>query len=105
MQTHGASAFTNPTSLNPKSNSNDFNGPVNRLPPSSGAATSPGTAPSSPAPASNDLIVQAERLRDTLRTALQDVTTVISAARSQRRQSRLMKSTLATIKTLQQLEA
>lgn len=87
------------------SNSNGFSGPVNRLPPSSGAATSPGTAPSSPAPASNDLIVQAERLRDTLRTALQDVTTVISAARSQRRQSRLMKSTLATIKTLQQLEA
>lgn len=83
------------------SNSNDFNGPVNRLPPSSEAAPSTGTTPSGPAPASNDLIVQAERLRDTL----QDVTNLIVAARQQRRQSRLMKSTLASLKQLQQLGA
>ena len=87
------------------SNSNGFSGPVNRLPPSSEVATSPGTAPSSPAPASNDLIVQAERLRDTLRTTLQDVTSLIVAARQQRRQSRLMKTTLASLKQLQQLGA
>ncbi len=86
-------------------NSNGFSGPVNRLPPSPGAATSLGTAPSSPAPASNDLIVQAERLRDTLRTTLQDVTSLIVAARQQRRQSRLMKTTLASLKQLQQLGA
>ena len=86
--------------------SNGSTGPVNRLPPSSGAATIPVTTSfSPPAPASNDLIVQAERLRDTLRTTLQDVTSLIVAARQQRRQSRLMKTTLASLKQLQQLGA
>ena len=87
------------------SNSNGFSGPVNRLPPSSGVAMSPGTAPSSPAPAANDFIVQAERLRDSLRTALQDVTSLIAAARRQRSQTRLMKTTLNSLKQLQQLGA
>ena len=87
------------------SNSNGFSGPVNRLPPSSEVATSPGTAPSAPAPAANDFIAQAERLRDSLRTTLQDVTSLIVAARQQRRQSRLMKTTLASLKQLQQLGA
>ena len=87
------------------SNSNDYHGPVNRLPPSSEAATSPGTNPSSPAPASTDLIVHAEHLRDSLRTALQDVISLIAAARRQRSQTRLMKTTLNSLKQLQQLGA
>ena len=85
--------------------SNGSTGPVNRLPPSSGAATIPVTSPSSPVPASNDLISQAELVRDSLRTTLLNVTTLISVARQQRRQSRLMKTTLASLKQLQQLEA
>lgn len=85
--------------------SHGSSGPVNRLPPSSGAATIPVTSSSTPAPASNDLISQAELVRDSLRTALLNVTTLISVARQQRRQSRLMKTTLASLKQLQQLEA
>ena len=85
--------------------SNGSSGPVNRLPPSSGAATSPVTSSSSSVPASNDLISQAELVRDSLRTTLLNVTTLISVARQQRRQSRLMKTTLASLKQLQQLEA
>lgn len=86
--------------------SNGSTGPVNRLPPSSGAATIPVTTSfSPPAPASNDLISQAELVRDSLRTTLLNVTTLISVARQQRRQSRLMKTTLASLKQLQQLEA
>ncbi len=87
------------------STSNGSSGPVNRLPPSSGAATIPVTSSSSPVPASNDLISQAEQVRDSLRTTLLNVTTLISVARQQRRQSRLMKTTLASLKQLQQLEA
>ena len=85
--------------------SNGSTGPVNRLPPSSGAATIPVTSASSPVPASNDLISQAELVRDSLRTTLLNVTSLISVARQQRRQSRLMKTTLASLKQLQQLEA
>ena len=84
---------------------NGSSAPVNRLPPSSGAGMIPVTSPSSPAPASNDLISQAELVRDSLRTTLLNVTTLISVARQQRRQSRLMKTTLASLKQLQQLEA
>lgn len=80
-------------------------GPANRLPPTSGAATNPTVSPSSPVPASNDLISQAELVRDSLRTTLLNVTTLITVARQQRRQSRLMKTTLASLKQLQQLEA
>ena len=78
---------------------------MNRLPPTSGEASTSATTFPSPTSASNDLIAQAERVRDTLRTALQDVTALIAAARQQRRQSRLMKTTLASLKQLQQLEA
>lgn len=80
-------------------------GTVNRLPPTSGAATNPTVSPPSPAPTSNDLISQAELVRDSLRTTLLNVTTLITVARQQRRQSRLMKTTLASLKQLQQLEA
>lgn len=80
-------------------------GTVSRLPPTSGAATNPTVSPSSPVPASNDLISQAELVRDSLRTTLLNVTTLITVARQQRRQSRLMKTTLASLKQLQQLEA
>ena len=86
--------------------SNGSTRPVNRLPPSSGAATIPVASSSSPlAPTSNDLISQAELVRDSLRTTLLNVTTLISVARQQRRQSRLMKTTLASLKQLQQLGA
>ena len=85
--------------------SNGSTGPVNRLPPTSSAATIPVTSSSPPVPASNDLIAQAELVRDSLRTTLLNVTSLISVARQQRRQSRLMKTTLASLKQLQQLEA
>ena len=85
--------------------SNGSSGPANRLPSTSGAGTIPVTSSSlPPAPASNDLIAQAELVRESLRTTLLNVTTLISMAR-QRRQSRLMKTTLASLKQLQQLEA
>ena len=84
---------------------NGSSAPVNRLPPTSGVATTSGSSLSSPVPASNDLITQAEQVRDSLRTALLNVSTLISAARQQRRQSRLMKTTLASLKQWQQLEA
>lgn len=84
---------------------NGSSGPVNRLPPTSGVATNPVTLSPSPVSASNDLITQAELVRDSLRTTLLNVTTLISVARQQRRQSRLMKSTLASLRQLQQLEA
>ena len=80
-------------------------GPLNRLPPSSGAVTNPATTPSVPVPTTNDLISQAELVRDSLRTTLLNVTTLITVARQQRRQSRLMKTTLASLKQLQQLDA
>lgn len=80
-------------------------GTVNRLPPTLGAATNPTVSPPSPVPASNDLISQAELVRDSLRTTLLNVTTLITVARQQRRQSRLMKTTLASLKQLQQLDA
>ena len=94
-----------PFSQEQRMSANGFSGPVNRLPPPAGAETNPATPSTSSIPASHDLIAQAERLRDTLRTALQDVTALIAAARQQRRQSRLMKTTLASLKQLQQLEA
>ncbi len=83
----------------------DRPGPVNRLPPTSAAGTPPATSLASPAATSNDLISQAELVRDSLRTTLLNVTTLITVARQQRRQSRLMKTTLASLKQLQQLEA
>ena len=79
--------------------------PVNRLPSASSAATNSVTTSPSAVPASNDLIAQAELVRDSLRTTLVNVTTLISVARQQRRQSRLMKTTLASLKQWQQLEA
>lgn len=80
-------------------------GTVNRLPPTLGGATLPATSHSPPAPNSKDLISQAELVRDSLRTTLLNVTTLITVARQQRRQSRLMKTTLASLKQLQQLDA
>ena len=79
-------------------------GPVNRL-----LATAKDetvlTSRSAASVTAQDLIVQAKRVRDSLRTTLSTVTTLITAARQQRCQSRLMKTTLASLKQLQQLEA
>ena len=54
-------------------------------------------------PSEVDLISQAEQVRDSLRTTLQAVGTLIGAARQQRKQSRLTKSALASLKQLQTL--
>ena len=68
--------------------SNGSSGPANRLPSTSGAGTIPVTSSSlPPAPASNDLIAQAELVRESLRTTLLNVTTLISMARQQRRRA------------------
>ncbi len=72
----------------------DSPGPVNLI------ASIPTTANS---PLEIDLITQAEQVRDSLRTTLQAVGTLIGAARRQRKQSRLTKSTLASLKQLQTL--
>ena len=50
-----------------------------------------------------DLISQVEAVRNGLRTTLQSVSTLLTAVRQQRKQSRLMKSTLASLKQLQTL--
>lgn len=50
-----------------------------------------------------DLISQVEAVRNGLRSTLQLVSTLLTAVRQQRKQSRLMKSTLASLKQLQTL--
>jgi hypothetical protein len=67
--------------------------PVNRI-----AALTTSTAP-----VPVDLIAQAEKVRDALRGTLQEVGTLITAARQQRRQSRLTKTTLNSLKQLRTL--
>jgi len=71
-------------------------GPVNRI-------ARVATTNHDKAPEPVDLITQAEKVRDALRTALQAVGTLIGAARQQRKQSRLTKSALASLKQLQML--
>ncbi|MBM4077050.1 MAG: hypothetical protein FJ267_15580 [Planctomycetes bacterium] len=72
-------------------------------PESTGTSALPGSTATSVS--SSDVIAQAEKVRDSLRTALQNVTNLITAVRHQRRQSRLMKSTIASLKQLHLLES
>ena len=62
-----------------------------------------GVSPSEPNPA--DVITQALALRDQLRQVTQGLTDLAVKIRHQRKQSRLMKSTLQSLQQLKLLEA
>ena len=85
--------------------------PVNRvaghLAPRNGAKTSvkARAVPASAVPQPTDVIEQALELRDQLRSVVQGLTELIGQIRQQRKQTRLMKSTLQSLKQLQLLEA
>jgi hypothetical protein len=61
--------------------------------------------PSTESPQSTDVIEQALALRNQLRTIVQGLTDVVTQIRQQRKQTRLMKSTLQSLKQLQLLDA
>jgi hypothetical protein len=61
--------------------------------------------PDSPVPKSTDVIEQALELRNQLRSVVQGLTDLVSQIRRQRKQNRIMRSTLQSLKQLQLLEA